>query len=77
MKGDEFMDFVDFDEETKAKLERSLYAQAVVAAITHLGRTVELVMNLRDRTVLEEMRRTTADVFAQAEAALEDGRVVQ
>ena len=50
------MEFTDFDEETRAKLEKSMYSQAVVSAIVHLGRTVELVMNLRDRSVLEEMR---------------------
>ena len=71
------MEFVDFDEETQAKLEKSMYAQAVVSAIVHLGRTVELVMGLRDRAVLEEMRRTCADVFEQAGSALDDGRMVQ
>ena len=46
------------------------YTQAITGAIIQFASAVSLAMNMRDRAVIEEMQSVCADIFRQAEEAL-------
>jgi hypothetical protein len=62
LKGDKM------DEEVKI----GPYTQAITGAIIQFASAVSLAMNMRDRAVIEEMERVSADIFKQANEALND-----
>ena len=54
------------------------YTATITGAMVGLGQAVALAMNLRDRPVIEEMQRVCADIFEQAEEAMNsDTRNIQ
>lgn len=65
-------------EEMADQVKIGPYTQRITSAMVVLGEAVALAMNMRDRPVIEEMERVTADIFRQANEALNsDPRNVQ
>ena len=61
----------------KLKAELGEYGYTVSASMLFFGEALTMVLDRHDKPVLEEMKRLTAEMFEQAEAALEEAEKVQ